>query len=206
MLLLFIYCLLIIRIVLFIYLVIQNLLNGAQSLIIVALWLDILDTVLAYLFWFYFILRHLLKWVLLLLLIWLANWIVVLSFDCFFNLVFIITMIFLKFLCYNLIFKLLCASSLLVFRHVPLGYVLFSALIAYKRSNSHMLPDMDFQVWASVILLITAWKLTMELINIRMCPLMITKDPFLPKLWITAWELANKLLISFSLVRCQMIR
>jgi len=71
------------------------------------------------------------------------------------------------------------AATLLVLRHVPFGYVLFSTNVAYERPNAQMLSNVHFKVRSGVVFLVAARKFTMELVDVLVCSLMVSQNPFL---------------------------
>ena len=66
--------------------------------------------------------------------------------------------------------------------HVPFGNVLLSTEAANKWPNTGVLSEMDLKVGSRVVFLVTALKLTVELVDVLMCFLVISQNPFLSEL------------------------
>ena len=69
-----------------------------------------------------------------------------------------------------------------------------------------MLAHMDLKVRAGIVFLRAPWKFTMKFIDILMCFLMISQDPFLPELGLATRKGTLKFLIFIFLVGRQMVR
>jgi len=66
--------------------------------------------------------------------------------------------------------------------HVPFRNVLLSTEAANEWSNTGVLSEMDLKVRPRVVFLVTALELTVELVDVLMCFLVISQNPFLSEL------------------------
>jgi hypothetical protein len=65
---------------------------------------------------------------------------------------------------------------------------LLSTVAAYEWSNTGVLSKMDLKVGSCVVFLITALELTVELVDVLMCFLVISQNPFLSEFRLATWE------------------
>ena len=65
-----------------------------------------------------------------------------------------------------------------------------------------MFSQMNFQVRASVVFLVTTWILAMEFVHILMGLFMVPQNPFLSEFGATARIRANKFLVFIFIMGC----
>ena len=90
--------------------------------------------------------------------------------------------------------------------HIPFGNILLTALITDERPHAQMLAHMDLEVRAGVVFLGAPWKFTMKFIDVLMCFLMISQNPFLAELGLASRKRTLKFLVLIFLVGRQMVR
>ena len=88
----------------------------------------------------------------------------------------------------------LATALLLMLGHVPFRDVLLLAVLAHKRPNASVFPQMHFKVGSSVVLFIAAFVLAMELVDIYVRFFMVAQNPLLSKLRLATRVAAHKLL------------
>ena len=92
-----------------------------------------------------------------------------------------------------------------MFCHVPFRNVLFPTILTNKGSYSLMFSNVYFQIRSSIILLGAAFERTAEFIYILMSFFMVSKNPLLSILLVTARLCARKSLNFCFLMGCEMI-
>ena len=83
-----------------------------------------------------------------------------------------------------------------VLGQVPIWYELLEAHLTLERSNTNMLPKVNFQVWSSVVAFIAFFIWTIELVYILMSFQVVSQNPLLFKLLFTSWVRANVILVN----------
>lgn len=89
-----------------------------------------------------------------------------------------------------------------MFRHVPFRYVLLSAKVTNKGTNSRMFSQVHFQVRPGVVFLVTTGVLAVEFIHVLMGLFVVPENPFLSEFGVAARIRANKFLVFIFIMSC----